>query len=168
VVQWNECSYGTPRLYKFEKYFEKVLTNYRKNVTIRLQIYRGGLFMAEATSKKPTAKKAATAKKPSVTKPVAPKKATKQLTYRGHPVMRKDSLIYYGSMGEKYIIMMQVLDSEPVKDLQVAKRVSVELQRTDPNLKSKDRVVRKSEKRGMYAALDIASIWLDRALSGKM
>ena len=82
--------------------------------------------------------------------------------------MRKDSLMYYGSMGEKYIVMLQVLESAPVKDLQVAKRVSVELQRTDPNLKSKDRVVRKSEKNGMYAALDIASIWLDRALSGKM
>ena len=93
---------------------------------------------------------------------------TKTLIYRGHPVMRKESLMYYGSMGEKYIVMLQVLESETVKDLQVSKRVSVELQRTDPNLKSKDRVVRKSEKNGMYAALDIASIWLDRALSGKM
>ena len=82
--------------------------------------------------------------------------------------MRKDNIVYYGSMAERYIIMMQILDASPVKDIQVAKRVSIELQRTDPDLKSKDRVIRKSEKNGLYPALDIASIWLDRALSGKM
>lgn len=29
------------------------------------------------------------------------------LTYKGHPLRRKDSLIYYGSMAEKYIIMLR-------------------------------------------------------------
>ena len=88
----------------------------------------------------------------------------KTLDYKGHPLRRKDDLIYYGSMADKYIIMMQVLDSKPVKDLQVSSRVSVQLQLTDPDLKSKDRVVKKSEKDGLYVALDVASVWLERAL----
>ena len=66
------------------------------------------------------------------------------LTYKGHPLRRKDSLIYYGSMAEKYIIMLQVLDSKKEQDLDVATKVSVQLQLTDPDLKSRDRVVKKN------------------------
>lgn len=89
------------------------------------------------------------------------------LMYKGHPLRRVDNLIYYGTMAEKYIIMMQVLDSKKEQDLNVATRVSVQLQLTDPNLKSRDRVVKKSEKDSLYAAMDVAAIWLERALSGK-
>ena len=89
------------------------------------------------------------------------------LMYKGHPLRRVDNLIYYGTMAEKYIIMMQVLDSKKEQDLKVATRVSVQLQLTDPNLKSRDRVVKKSEKDSLYAAMDVAAIWLERALSGK-
>lgn len=89
------------------------------------------------------------------------------LTYKGHPLRRKDNIIYYGSMAEKYIILMQILDNKKVKDLDVATRISVQLQLTDPDIKSRDRVVKKSEKDNLYRALDVASVWLDRALSVK-
>ena len=89
------------------------------------------------------------------------------LVYKGHPLRRVDNLIYYGTMAEKYIIMMQVLESKKEQDLNVATKVSVQLQLTDPNLKSRDRVVKKSEKDSLYAAMDVAAIWLDRALAGK-
>ena len=89
------------------------------------------------------------------------------LTYKGHPLRRKDNLIYYGSMADKYIIMLQVLDTKKVDDLDVATKVSVQLQLTDPDLKSRDRVVKKSEKDSLYNALDVASVWLARALSNK-
>ncbi|WP_186565095.1 hypothetical protein [Lawsonibacter celer] len=89
------------------------------------------------------------------------------LTYKGHPLRRKDSLIYYGSMAEKYIIMLQVLDSKKEQDLDVATKVSVQLQLTDPDLKSRDRVVKKTEKDSLYAAIDVASVWLARALANK-
>ena len=91
----------------------------------------------------------------------------KTLMYKGHPLMRKDNLIYYGSMAEKYIIMIQVISSQKVDDLDVANKVSVQLQLTDPDLKSRDRVVKKSEKDSLYAAMDVACVWLERALSGK-
>lgn len=89
------------------------------------------------------------------------------LTYKGHPLRRKDNLIYYGSMADKYIIMLQVMDAKKVNDLNVATRVAVQLQLTDPDLKSRDRVVKKTEKDSLYAAMDVAAVWLDRALAGK-
>ena len=89
------------------------------------------------------------------------------LTYKGHPLRRKDNLVYYGSMAEKYIIMLQILDTKMDKDLDVATKVAVQLQLTDPDLKSRDRVVKKTEKDSLYAAMDVASVWLERALAGK-
>lgn len=87
------------------------------------------------------------------------------LEYKGHPLRRKDNMIYFGSMSDKYIILLQILDSKMVKDMDVATKVSVQLQLTDPEIKSRDRVVKKSEKESLYAAMDVASVWLDRALA---
>ena len=89
------------------------------------------------------------------------------LTYKGHPLRRKDNLIYYGSMAVKYIIMLQVMDTKKVNDLDVATRVAVQLQLTDPDLKSRDRVVKKTEKDSLYAAMDVATVWLARSLASK-
>ena len=89
------------------------------------------------------------------------------LSYKGHPLRRKDNLIYYGTMAEKYIIMLQILSTKKVNGLDMADKVSVQLQLTDPDLKSRDRVVKKSEKDSLYAAMDISAIWLERALAGK-
>ena len=93
--------------------------------------------------------------------------ASKELVYKGHPLRRKENIIYFGSMADKYIIMMQILETKKIEDLEVATRVSVQLQLTDPDLKSRDRVVKKSEKNSLYAAMDVASVWLDRALASK-
>jgi len=89
------------------------------------------------------------------------------LMYKGHPLMRKDNMVYYGSMADKYIVMLQILETTNVSDLSVATKVSVQLQLTDPTVKSRDRVVKKSEKDGFYTALDVGSVWLERALSTK-
>jgi len=92
-------------------------------------------------------------------------KKQKPLTYKGHPLRRKDNLIYFGSMADKYIVMLQVLEAEKVDDLDVPKKVSIQLQLTDPDLKSRDRVVKKSEKDSLYVAMDVAAVWLERALT---
>ena len=69
---------------------------------------------------------------------------SKELIYKGHPLRRKDNIIYFGSMADKYIIMIQILETKKVEDLDVATKVSVQLQLTDADLKSRDRVVKKS------------------------
>ena len=89
------------------------------------------------------------------------------LMYKGHPLMRKDNLIYYGSMADSHIVMLQILESKEVNGTEIATRVSVQLQLTDPAAKSRDRVVKKSEKDGLYTALDFGCVWLERALAGK-
>ncbi len=89
------------------------------------------------------------------------------LTYKGRPLMRKDNMVYYGSMADKYIVLLQILESKDFKDAKLATKVSVQLQLTDPNLRPRERVVKKSEKDGFYTALDVGCVWLERALSSK-
>jgi arginyl-tRNA synthetase len=96
---------------------------------------------------------------------MASKESRSQLEYKGFPLRRKDNLIYYGSMADKYIIMMQIVDTKKVKEMDVATKVIVQLQLTDPNLKSRDRVVKKTEKNSLYLAMDVAAVWLERAIA---
>ena len=89
------------------------------------------------------------------------------LTFKGRPLMRKDNLIYYGSMADSHIILLQIVDYKKVGDTDVANKVSIQLQLTDPNVKGRAQIVKKTEKVGLYTALDVAAVWLERALAGK-
>ena len=89
------------------------------------------------------------------------------LTYKGLPLVRSGDVIYYGNQEDKYIIMLQIADKSKLKDITVAKKVTVMLQLTDPEIKITDRIIKKSEKPSFWAAMDIAYIWLTKANAGK-
>ena len=94
-----------------------------------------------------------------------PSKNDKFLTYKGRPLVRNGNTIYYGDPSENYVIMMQIIATKPVGDVEVASKVSVQLLNTDPDVSPRERIVKTSEKKGLYAAMDIAEIWLSRALA---
>jgi len=92
---------------------------------------------------------------------------TEFLSFKGKPLVRKDDIIYYGNMEDKYIVMLQILSTKKVGDLDVAEKVQVSLTLTDPDIRAKDKVVKKSTKEGLYSAMDIGSVWLERALKAE-
>lgn len=89
------------------------------------------------------------------------------LMYKGRPLVRSGNVLYYGSMAEKYVIVMQILSTKDENDLKMAEKIQIQLMLTDPEVRMKDRIVKKSEKTGLYNAMDIGSIWLERALNEK-
>ena len=89
------------------------------------------------------------------------------LTYKGRPLVRKDNTIYYGNMTDDFVIMMQINSSKEFGDLDLSSKVSIQLINTDPDVSIKEKIVKSSEKKGLYAAMDIADIWLTRALNPK-
>ena len=89
----------------------------------------------------------------------------KFLTFKGKPLVRNGNTLYYGNPKEQYVIMMQIIATKPVGDVEVASKVSVQLLNTDPNVSPRERIVKSSEKKGLYAAMDIAEVWLSRALA---
>ena len=84
--------------------------------------------------------------------------------YKGRPLVRKGNTLYYGSMADPFVIMMQITSTKKVKELEVANKVTVQLMNTDPDVRPREPIVKKSEKNGLYDAMDVGSIWLDRAL----
>lgn len=86
------------------------------------------------------------------------------LTYKGKPIVRKEDVIYYGNSEDKFIIMLTIKSTVKVGGTDIADKVLVQLIETDKDPGAKDRVAKQSEKSGLYNAMDIASIWLDRAL----
>ncbi len=95
----------------------------------------------------------------------AKKDATPFLMYKGRPLVRSGNTLYYGSMAEDYVIMMQILSTKDANDMTMAEKIQIQLMATDPDIRMKDRIIKKSEKVGLYNAMDIGSIWLERALN---
>ncbi|MEG2571037.1 MAG: hypothetical protein RSA70_06350 [Clostridia bacterium] len=89
------------------------------------------------------------------------------LMYKGRPLTRHENVLYYGNMSDKYIIMMQISDTAAFKNIAVATRVVVNLELTDSSLKTRDRITKKTEADGLYEAMDIGAVWLERALASK-
>lgn len=93
--------------------------------------------------------------------------STPFLMYKGRPLVRSGNSLYYGSMAEKYVIVMQILSTKDENNLTMAEKIQIQLMLTDPEVRMKDRIIKKSEKIGLYNAMDIGSIWLERALNEK-
>lgn len=91
---------------------------------------------------------------------------TSFLTYKGKPIVRKGNTIYYGSMSEPFVIMLSIASTHEVHDVKIADKVIVQLLNTDPTINPLEAIVKRTEKNGLWAAIDIASIWLERALKG--
>jgi hypothetical protein len=95
---------------------------------------------------------------------MAEKKKAKFLSYKGKPLVRCGNTIYYGNMNDPYVVLLQIVSSKKVNDLDVADKVTVQLLTTDPDARPMDRIIKKSEKKGLHQAMDIGSIWLELAL----
>lgn len=88
----------------------------------------------------------------------------KFLEYKGKPLVRSGNTIYYGDINEPYVLMLTIKDSEALQDITLAGNVTIQLISTDETLSPKDRIIKKSEKKGLFVALDLGATWLERQL----
>ena len=84
--------------------------------------------------------------------------------YKDKPLVRSKDTIYYGDMSDPYIVEINIKSKSTSLDLELADKVVVRLLSTDVSLSPKKRIIKFSEKEGLYLALDIADVWLHRAL----
>ncbi|MGI6030484.1 MAG: hypothetical protein ACOX7F_03170 [Eubacteriales bacterium] len=98
---------------------------------------------------------------------MAGKKAPKSeyLLFKGKPLVRCGNALYYGDMKDKYVIAMQIVDTEKKEQLDMATKVIIQLQATDGSGRAPVKTIKTSEKMGLYDAIDIGQIWLQRALA---
>ncbi len=86
------------------------------------------------------------------------------LEYKGRPLVRCGKTLYYGNLYDDYVVMMQIVDTVPVNDMNFAGKIIVQLLNTDPNAAPTELVIKKTDTRGLFNAIDIAAVWLDTAL----
>ena len=90
---------------------------------------------------------------------------TPKLTYKGKPLVRCGNELYYGSLADPFVIFMQILTTNKENGIDMANKIHVMLMSTDASKPLPERVVKQSSKTGLYPALEIGSMWLERALS---
>lgn len=97
-------------------------------------------------------------------KKTAKPRAEKFVEYKGKPLVRSGNNLYYGDMNDPYVVCLNIKNSEAYKDIKLAGDVTVQLLSTDENASPKDRILKKSEKKGLFTALDLGAAWLERQL----
>lgn len=95
------------------------------------------------------------------------KNGAKHLIYRGKPLVREKNAICYGSMSDKHILFMLILSAKKAqsfegKDIEIPDAVLVQILSTDLKKPAHERVVKQFNKNGLYDAMDIGLIWLDK------
>ncbi len=88
----------------------------------------------------------------------------KFLEYKGKPLVRSGNTVYYGDMNDPYVVCLNIKDADELKDIKLAKSVTVQLLSTDESLPPLQRIIKKSEKAGLFIALDLGATWLERQL----
>lgn len=92
-------------------------------------------------------------------------KTEKFLEYKGKPLVRCGKTIYYGNMNDPYVICLNIInEDDSIEDLKVSGKVAIQLLNTDEDVSPKEKIVKKSEKVGLFNALDLGAVWLERAL----
>ena len=90
-------------------------------------------------------------------------KKKKVPTYNGKPIMRCGNRIYYGNLADKLILVLDILESKKVNDLEVSQKILVQVMDNTGEL-GKGQVFRKATRDNLYKALDIGEWWLKDAL----
>lgn len=93
------------------------------------------------------------------------------LVFRGKPLLREGNTFCYGSMSDKHVLFMMVLSNKKVKDeagkeTEIPDKIILQVLSTDTKLPPHERVVKQFERNGLFDAMDIGLVWLDR-LNGK-
>lgn len=88
----------------------------------------------------------------------------KFLEYKGKPLVRSGNTVYYGDMNDAYVVVLTIKNSSELKDITLAQDVSIQLLATDETLPPKERIIKKSEKKGLFTALDLGATWLERQI----
>ena len=95
---------------------------------------------------------------------MAAAKKKKLLMYKGKPLIRCGDRIYYGNLEDKYILALDIAESEDVNGAKLSKKIKIQLMDNSGEL-GKGQVFRKAERDNLYKAIDIGEWWLHDALS---
>lgn len=90
------------------------------------------------------------------------------LMFREKPLVRENNMLCYGDMSDKYILFLVILSTKVIKlnnpdiNIEVPDNILIQILSTDTSKPPHERMEKQFEKNGLYDAMDIGLIWLDK------
>lgn len=95
----------------------------------------------------------------------------KYLMYNDKPFVREGNTICYGDMSDDYVLFMLILTNKTVETAagektEIPDKILVQILSTDVTKNPVERIAKQFEKNGLYDAMDIGLIWLEKLNNG--
>jgi hypothetical protein len=87
------------------------------------------------------------------------------IMFRGKPLVRENNMLVYGDMSDKYILFLLILTNKVVdknKNVEIPDKILIQILSTDTSKPAHERMEKQFEKNGLFEAMDIGLIWLDK------
>ncbi|MBP5256483.1 MAG: hypothetical protein J6Z80_05440 [Clostridia bacterium] len=86
--------------------------------------------------------------------------------YKDKPLVRHGNMFCYGDMSDDYVLYLMVLTEKevntPTGTDKVPDLIIVQVTSTDESKSPADRLVKQFEKNGLYDAIDVGLLWLNK------
>jgi len=86
-------------------------------------------------------------------------KLEKFATYKGRPIVKSGNMICYGNPADGAVLLLIILTTKQYKGCEIPDMIFLQVQ----NPKTGE-IYKQAEKNGLFCALDIGSVWLEREL----
>ena len=84
----------------------------------------------------------------------------KYLEYKGKPLVREGDTICYGEMTDKYVLILEIMSYKVVDGVSVPDDIFIQI----INPQNSADIKNQGSKKGLYDAMGIGLVWLERAL----
>lgn len=87
------------------------------------------------------------------------KEITEYTTFCGKPLVKNGNIICYGNPSKKAVLILTVLTTKDFHGKEIPDMIFVQVQDT-----KNGEILKQSEKFGLYEALDLGKVWLEKEL----
>ena len=86
------------------------------------------------------------------------------MIYRDKPLVRQGNIYCYGDMKDDYVLFLLVFTTKKseINGEEIPDHVMVQVMSTDESKSPSERLAKQFEKNGLYDAIDIGLIWLEK------
>jgi len=86
------------------------------------------------------------------------------MIYRDKPLVRQGNMYCYGDMKDDYVLFLLVFTTKKseINGEEIPDHVMVQVMSTDESKSPPERLAKQFEKNGLYDAIDIGLIWLEK------
>lgn len=86
------------------------------------------------------------------------------LKYKNRPLVRCGNTIFYGDISEDYVVKIDIKNEKSMNKVKISDSLSVKMISSSSAIRGRMlRAAKTSDKNGLFEALDIGSVWLERA-----